>query len=149
MEVASSLTPLPKEFAAWPVIAEGQNCKAVRVARFFVVNDVCGEPLCPSKFAPPTEGSYYCGPLVAGDMVIGAVRVEAAKDIWTPERQRLLESYLSGAASSLSNLRLLDRMRQQANIDVLTGLYNRRFLEDYARKIFAISPNAASNLPES
>ena len=30
-------------------------------------------------------------------------------------------------------------MKQQANIDVLTGLYNRRFLEDYARKLFAIA----------
>jgi diguanylate cyclase (GGDEF)-like protein len=139
LEVASSLAPLSKEFAAWPVISDGQNCKAVRVARPFVVNDTCSEPLCPSKFAPPAEGSYYCSPLVTGDMVIGAVRVEAAKDLWTPERQRLLESYLSGAASSLSNLRLLDRMRKQANIDVLTGLYNRRFLEDYARKIFAIA----------
>jgi len=46
---------------------------------------------------------------------------------------------LSGAASALSNLRLLDRMKQQANIDMLTGLYNRRFLEDYARKLFAIA----------
>ena len=51
----------------------------------------------------------------------------------------MLESYLSGAASALSNLRLLDRMKQQANIDMLTGLYNRRFLEDYARKLFAIA----------
>jgi len=46
---------------------------------------------------------------------------------------------VSGAASALSNLHLLDRMKQQANIDALTGLYNRRFLEDYARKLFAIA----------
>jgi diguanylate cyclase (GGDEF)-like protein len=51
----------------------------------------------------------------------------------------LLESYLNGAASALSNLRLLDRMKQQANIDMLTGLYNRRFVEDYARKLLAIA----------
>jgi diguanylate cyclase (GGDEF)-like protein len=55
----------------------------------------------------------------------------------------LLESYLSGAASALSNLRLLDRMKQQANIDMLTGLYNRRFLEDYTRKLFAIARRRA------
>jgi len=77
--------------------------------------------------------------LIAGGIIIGSVRIEAAKDLWTPDRQRLLESYLSGAASALSNLRLLDRMKQQANIDMLTGLYNRRFLEDYARKLFAIA----------
>ena len=30
-------------------------------------------------------------------------------------------------------------MKHQANIDPLTGLYNRRFLEDYAPKLFAIA----------
>jgi len=139
LEAAATLVPLPKEAGAWPVIEEPHNCKAVRTGRSFVVDDVRLEPLCPSKFVLPTEGSYYCGPLIAGGIIIGAVRVEAAKDLWTPERQRLLESYLSGAASALSNLRLLDRMKQQANIDMLTGLYNRRFLEDYARKLFAIA----------
>jgi diguanylate cyclase (GGDEF)-like protein len=139
LEAAATLVPLPKEVGAWPVIEEPHNCKAVRTGRSFVVNDVQIEPLCPSKFVLPMEGSYYCGPLIAGGIIIGSVRMEAAKDLWTPDRQRLLESYLSGAASALSNLRLLDRMKQQANIDMLTGLYNRRFLEDYARKLFAIA----------
>jgi diguanylate cyclase (GGDEF)-like protein len=139
LEAAATLVPLPREVGAWPVIEEPHNCKAVRTGRSFVVNDVKLEPLCPSKFVLPTEGSYYCGPLIAGGIIIGSVRMEAAKDLWTPDRQRLLESYMSGAASALSNLRLLERMKQQANIDVLTGLYNRRFLEDSAPKLFAIA----------
>ena len=143
LEAAATLVPLPKEVGAWPMIEEPHNCKAVRTGRHFRVNDVSVEPLCPSKFVLPTEGSYYCGPLIAGGIIIGSVRMEAAKDLWTPERERLLESYLSGAASALSNLRLLDTMKQQANIDVLTGLYNRRFLEDYARKLFAIARRRA------
>jgi len=143
LEAAATLVTLPKEVGAWPVIEEPHNCKAVRTGRPFVVNDVQVEPLCPSKFVLPSEGSYYCGPLIAGGIIIGSVRMEAARDLWTPDRQRLLESYLSGAASALSNLRLLDRMKQQANIDMLTGLYNRRFLEDYARKLFAIARRRA------
>ena len=139
LEAAATLVPLSKEVGAWPVIEEPHNCKAVHTGRPFVVNDVSVEPLCPSKFILPSEGSYYCGPLIAGGIIIGSVRMEATKGLWTPERQRLLESYLNGAASALSNLRLLGRMKQQANIDVLTGLYNRRFLEDYARKLFAIA----------
>jgi diguanylate cyclase (GGDEF)-like protein len=139
LEAAATLLPLPKEVEAWPVIEEPHNCKAVRTGRSFVVNDVRVEPLCPSKFVMPSEGSYYCGPLIAGGIIIGSVRMEAAKDLWTPDRLRLLESYLNGAASALSNLRLLDRMKQQANIDMLTGLYNRRFVEDYARKLLAIA----------
>jgi diguanylate cyclase (GGDEF)-like protein len=139
LEAAASLQPLPTEVRDWPVIPEPHNCKAVRMGRRFRVNDVVAEPLCPAKFVPPSEGSYYCGPLIAGGVIIGAVRVEGIKDFWTPERESLLESYLSGAATGLSNLRLLEATKQQANVDELTGLYNRRFLEEYARKLLAMA----------
>jgi len=139
LEAAASLVPLPVELRDWPVIPEPHNCKAVRMGRRFRANDVSAEPLCPAKFVPPSEGSYYCGPLIAGGVIIGAVRVEGLKDFWTPERESLLESYLSGAATGLSNLRLLESTKQQANVDELTGLYNRRFLEEYARKLIAMA----------
>jgi diguanylate cyclase (GGDEF)-like protein len=139
LEAAASLVPLPDEMRDWPVIPEPHNCKAVRMGRRFRANDVSAEPLCPAKFVPPSEGSYYCGPLIAGGVIIGAVRVEGVKDFWTPERESLVESYLSGAATGLSNLRLLETTKQQANVDELTGLYNRRFLEEYARKLIAMA----------
>ncbi|MCL5005532.1 MAG: diguanylate cyclase [Acidobacteria bacterium] len=139
LEAVATLVPLPKELRDWPVMEGKHSCKAVRMGRPFRVNDVTLEPLCPGKFALPGEGSYYCGPLIAGGIIIGAVRLEGARDFWTPERESLLESYLSGAASVLSNLRLLQTMREQANIDPLTGLYNRRFCEDYARKLMAMA----------
>ena len=139
LEAAATLAPLPAELQDWPVIPEPHNCKAVRMGRRFRVNDVTAEPLCPSKFVPPGEGSYYCGPLIAGGLIIGAVRVEGPKGLWTPERESLLESYLSGAATALSNLRLLESTKEQANVDELTGLYNRRFLEEYARKLIAMA----------
>ncbi len=139
LEAVAALASLPENLRAWPVIEEPHNCKSVRMGRCFSVNDVTREPLCPANFVPPAEGSYYCGPLIAGGIISGAVRLEGAKDFWTPELVSLLESYLSGAASTLSNLRLLETMKQQANVDVLTGLYNRRFLEDYARKFIAMA----------
>ena len=139
LEGVASLVPLPEQVREWPVIEEPHNCKAVRMGRSFRVNDVSVEPLCPADFLPPSAGSYFCGPLIAGGIIIGAVRLEGVKDYWTPERTSLLEGYLSGAATALSNLRLLQTMRQQANVDELTGLYNRRFLEDYARKLLAMA----------
>ncbi len=139
LEAAASLVPLPEELREWPIIPEPHNCKAVRMGRRFRVNDVTAEPLCPSHFVLPGEGSYYCGPLIAGGVIIGSVRVEAVKGLWTPERESLLESYLSGAATALSNLRLLESTKEQANVDELTGLYNRRFVEEYARKLIAMA----------
>lgn len=139
MEVAATLVSLPAHLAAWPVIDEPHDCKAIRIGRRFCVNDVTLQPLCPAKFAPPGEGSYCCAPLIAGGILIGAVRLEGPKDFWTADRESLFESYLSGAATALSNLRLLTTMKRQANVDELTGLYNRRFLDDYARKLIAMA----------
>ena len=139
LEAAATLTPLPEHLNAWPVIEEPHCCKAVRMGRHFRANDVTTEPLCAANFAPPSDGSYYCAPLIAGGIIIGAVRIEGPKDFWTPERESLFESYLGGTASALSNLRLLETMKHQANVDMLTGLYNRRFLEDYARKLIAMA----------
>lgn len=139
LEAVSTLVPLPEKLRTWPMIDEPHDCKAVRLGRHFAVNDVTREPLCPANFAAPKTGSYYCSPLIAGGIIIGAVRMEGAVGVWTEERETLAESYLTGAASALSNLRLLERMKQQANVDELTSLYNRRFLEDYARKQFAMA----------
>jgi len=139
LEVVASLKPLPQAVQEWPVIEGKHSCKAVRMGRPFRVNEVGVEPLCPGKFALPEKGSYYCGPLIAGGIIIGAVRLEAEAGFWTPERESLLESYLSTTASVLSNLQLLQTMREQANIDPLTGLYNRRFCKDYARKLMAMA----------
>lgn len=139
LEAVASLKPLPLEVRQWPVMEGKHSCKAVRMGRPFRVNDVHTEPLCPGKFALPTEGSYYCAPLIAGGIIIGAVRLHSETGFWTPERESLLESYLSTAAPVLSNLRLLQTMSEQANMDSLTGLYNRRFFEDYARKLMAMA----------
>ena len=46
LEAAATLTPLPQEAGAWPVIEEPHNCKAVRTGRSFVVNDVTGASRC-------------------------------------------------------------------------------------------------------
>jgi diguanylate cyclase (GGDEF)-like protein len=139
LEAVATLVPLPGDVRARPVIEEPHDCKAVRAGRSFMANDVRVQALCPSKFALPSEGGYFCGPLIAGGINIGSVRMHTAADVCTADRQRVLESYLSGAASALANLRHLGSMEEQANFDALTGLYNRRFMQDYAQKQFAIA----------
>jgi diguanylate cyclase (GGDEF)-like protein len=139
LEVAAAFPAAKEGLDAWPIIEEPDSCKAIRIGRSFHVNDVTAEPLCPVMVLPPAEGSYYCAPLIAGGTIIGAVRLEAPKDFWTPERERLLQSYVGGAATALSNIRLLQTMKQQATVDSLTGLYNRRFFDEYARKLLAMA----------
>ena len=137
LEVAASFPADQPGSNFWPIIEEPDNCKAIRIGRSFRVNDVTAEPLCPAMHAPPTDGSYYCSPLIAGGSIIGAIRLEGTKDFWTPEREHLLQSYVGGAATALSNIRLLETRKQQATVDPLTGLYNRRFFDEQAHKVLA------------
>ncbi|HVM91180.1 MAG TPA: diguanylate cyclase, partial [Terriglobales bacterium] len=139
LEAVATLAPLPREVRSRPVIEEPHDCKAVREGRSFLIHDVRTQAPCPSKFAPPSGGNYFCGPLIAGGIIIGSLRMQATADVLTADRRRLVENYLSGAASALSNLRHLGTMKEQANYDELTGLYNRRFMQDYGRKQIAIA----------
>src|SRR5690348_16866065 len=119
LEVVASLQPVPNDVHDWPVIEGTNGCKAARMGRPFRVNNVSVEPLCPGKFVLPEEGSYYCGPLIAGGIIIGAVRLQGVTGFWTPERESLLESYLSSTASVLSNLQLLQTMRSEEHTSEL------------------------------
>ena len=139
LEGVASLPPLPSEVRNRQIVEDPHNCTAVSTGKYLLVNEVGAESFCPSECALPQEGGYYCGPLIAGGVIIGAVRMVTAKNYWTEERVELVEGYLSGAASVLSNLRVLDTMKQRANVDLLTGLYSRSFLEDHARKVFAMA----------
>ncbi|HTR23815.1 MAG TPA: diguanylate cyclase [Terriglobales bacterium] len=139
LEAVATLAPLSREVRGRPVIEEPHDCKAVREGRSFLVNDVRSQASCPSRFSLPSDGNYFCGPLIAGGVIIGSLRMEATADVLTADRRRLVENYLSGAASALSNLRHLGRMKEQANFDEVTGLYNRRFMQDYGRKQIAIA----------
>jgi diguanylate cyclase (GGDEF)-like protein len=82
---------------------------------------------------------YMCVPLVAHGETVGLLflqRLHTAAD--AREIGASLESKLSLATAvgeeislALANLKLRDTLRQQSLRDPLTGLYNRRFLEEY------------------
>jgi len=76
---------------------------------------------------------YLCLPLQAGEEFFGLVHVQGLPDL-TPERiqslRRLAMTVADHISLSLSNLKLRDTLRHQAIHDSLTGLFNRRYLEE-------------------
>lgn len=82
---------------------------------------------------------YLCIPLVAHGETVGLLFLQrlrpAAKapdSTIAPESKLQLASALGEEVSlALANLKLRDTLRQQSLRDPLTGLYNRRFLEEY------------------
>jgi len=117
-----------------------QDCWALRRARLHWIGDTRHGLLC-QHVAGAAESilPYLCIPLIAHSETMGLLclqRLKVAPD--APNGSAALESKLQLAAAlgeaislALSNLKLRDTLRQQSIRDPLTGLYNRRFLEEY------------------
>jgi len=78
---------------------------------------------------------YLCLPMMAHGEVLALLHVHptsgTAMRLTTTETQRsLLRVFAEYLALALSNLKLRDTLRQQSIRDPLTGLFNRRYLEE-------------------
>jgi diguanylate cyclase (GGDEF)-like protein len=88
----------------------------------------------------PAQGTVQCWPLVAQGELMGLVvlSIEAAEAEGEPVTSAEHEGYrrevLEQVALALGNLKLREMLRQQSIKDVLTGLYNRRFLEESLKR---------------
>ncbi len=77
-------------------------------------------------------GSYTCVPLFSHGETLGIMRVRPAADgtELSAEVRALLPGIVRQVSLALAGLRLQDRLLQQSIRDPLTGLFNRRRLED-------------------
>jgi len=86
------------------------------------------------RHAHPDTKSYVCMPLHGQGQVLGLfhIAVEVDPDTRRPERvvERRLRAMADRVGPALANLKLRDALREMALRDGLTGLYNRRYLED-------------------
>jgi len=95
--------------------------------------------ICPS-FAGECESiNYYCIPFYTGGTIGGVVQVVYEKEMEPFIRMMIpyLKGYLNEASPVLEAKSYMDMLKEQAFIDQLTGLYNRRFLEEVAKKLSA------------
>ncbi len=78
---------------------------------------------------------YRCLPLVAQGETVGLLYLEEAADYKIDDQD--LAVFTETTAFALANLRLRERLRNQSVRDVLTGLFNRRYLEETLELEFA------------
>jgi diguanylate cyclase (GGDEF)-like protein/PAS domain S-box-containing protein len=83
----------------------------------------------------PSGGACLCVPLVGQGETLGTVHLEFAIDSFESEAFRLSRQTLGVALAgqitlSLANLRLRETLRDQSIRDPLTGLFNRRFMQE-------------------
>jgi diguanylate cyclase (GGDEF)-like protein len=118
-----------------PRAFERDQCWALRRGQAHVMNDPAADLVCghhDARGAPPC----ICVPLVAQGETLGLISMESRRGAGgAPERvgdaMRVIAlTFAEQASLSLSNMRLRETMRQQSITDALTGLYNRRYLDE-------------------
>lgn len=99
-------------------------------------------------------GDSICFPMAAQGETLGMLHLmgrslqHPGRKLLTPGKQRLGVTMAEQTALSLANLRMRDSLSQQAVRDPLTGLYNRRVVDDWAERemIRAESRNSSVGL---
>ncbi|MCD9087562.1 diguanylate cyclase [Stenotrophomonas sp. SY1] len=113
------------------------DCWAIRRGQPHVIDDLHNDASCP-HIARPDQGQSVataCIPMSAQGVQIGFLFLCGAGPGPLP-RLAVAESAMEQLSLALSNLRLRESLRLQSIRDPLTGLYNRRYLEEsLAREI--------------
>jgi diguanylate cyclase (GGDEF)-like protein/PAS domain S-box-containing protein len=109
------------------------GCWSLRLVRLHVAETHHTGALC--AHVPPGFGqAYICVPLMAQGDVLGVlhVRLDAAGSApdRSAETRRLCETTGERLALALANVNLREALRHQAIRDPLTGLFNRRYLQE-------------------
>lgn len=122
------------------------ECWAIRKGGLVSDQDWNGLVRCDHCEAGRVQGSYLCSPIIANDETIGIITLRNPKNdrVWSEEDKAFLRDVASHVGMSISKIRLLDLHWRQAIRDPLTGLYNRRFLDEQFRRVMsAIKRNRA------
>jgi diguanylate cyclase (GGDEF)-like protein len=126
--------------AAWGAHPLGRSfpadeCWALRNGRTYVVDDSTSGVLC--KHLPrPAPAAYLCTPLHAEGSLLGVLYVSSeTRDQTSAEylqhvTKGLAEAVAAQLGLALANVQLRETLRSQSIRDPLTGLFNRRYMEE-------------------
>jgi diguanylate cyclase (GGDEF)-like protein/PAS domain S-box-containing protein len=112
------------------VVFEPAGCWALRTAHPHLV--VAGDATAPCAHAAGVKSSYLCLPIMAQGEALGILHfqaTEAAPSISDSELS-FRTTFAGQVGLSVANIRLREALRTQSVKDPLTGLYNRRYLEE-------------------
>lgn len=76
------------------------------------------------------EVTTLCAPLLAQGETVGLLHLATETGPFTAAQQRLTQTVSETVALAMVNIRLRDRLKEQSIRDPLTGLFNRRYLEE-------------------
>jgi diguanylate cyclase (GGDEF)-like protein len=102
------------------------DCWALRVGQLYVVLDAHSGTPCRHVLRHPQVAGYLCMPMIGQTEILGILHLQMAPRL----KQPLAVAVAGQIALALGNLKLREALRAQAIRDPLTGLFNRRYMEE-------------------
>lgn len=127
-------------------VFEPASCWALRTGHPHLV--VKGDSTAPCAHAAGLKQTYLCIPILAQGETLGILHLQATEAAPHLESGDLsLKTTFAGQVGlSIANIRLREALRTQSVRDALTGLYNRRYLEEVLEREVRRAARAAQSL---
>lgn len=104
-----------------------QDCWAIRRGTAFYVPSVSSSMRCKHV---ASAGGYWCIPLSAGGEILGILSIFFGSQEPTHQEKRIISRIAGDVSLALANVRLRSSLEHLSIHDSLTGLYNRRYMEE-------------------
>ena len=111
-------------------------CWGLRQGRVYAVEDMKIGPICP-HLKQTSSSAYICLPLIGKGEILGLLHLGTKRSVKEDDKQAnifelkeiavIFAEYLS---LSIANIKLSEKLTSQSLRDPLTGLYNRRYMEE-------------------
>ncbi|MDF3036453.1 MAG: diguanylate cyclase [Paucimonas sp.] len=110
------------------------DCWAIRRGKTYRIESEDDQARCHHVHNPPPR-AYVCMPMLVQGELLGVLHLESdnakrLKDERGVNEQSMIEAAAENIALTLANLRLREHLHSQAMRDGLTGIYNRRYMEE-------------------
>ena len=130
------------------ILLRSETCRARRTGHLIdstETPDIC------FAFHPPADGNAYrhvCFPVIQSGMVGGVLQLMFGVDETEKIKEVIpyLSVYLREAAPVIESKRLMDSLRESTMRDAMTGLHNRRFLQEYTETLIATTQRRKSQV---
>ena len=125
---------------------EATSCWALRTGHPHLV--VAGDPTAPCAHAAGVKNTYLCVPILAQGETLGILHFQATDEAPHLEASQLSfkTTFAGQLGLSIANIRLREALRTQSVRDALTGLYNRRYLEEILEREVRRAARASQSL---
>jgi diguanylate cyclase (GGDEF)-like protein len=122
------------------ILEHAELCKARRTGH--VITSSTFPAVC-RQFVPQEDKLHYCFPIIVSGGTVGVVQFLFPQPKNRDEAKMMetkvfkAEQYVSESLAVIETKRLMSTLRESALTDSLTGLNNRRYLQEYTEKIVA------------